>query len=294
MKSRFGIYGALMAGVFMLSASGIFAKLAVAPPTVTAFYRLLFAVLALLPVLLANSGARAELFSLSRKEFVAGVLAGFFLAVHYVMYFTSVHYTNVSTATVLAALQPVFSMVWGALFLKERVTKKALFGCAVALFGTVIIGGGDYRISGLALLGDVIALGSAGLISLYYLFGQISRRSVGVLAYSVLSYSCSVFFLTIFVLLSGNSFTGYSAATWHCFLGLTFISTIGGQMIFNLLLRWVSATTVTMGILAEPLGTFVLAWYFLGERPGLQLCFGMVFILAGLGMFFMNAQKSEG
>ncbi len=294
MKSRFGIYGALMAAVFMLSASGIFAKLAVAPPPVTAFYRLLFAVLALLPVLLANSRARKELFSLDHKQLLAGVLAGFFLAVHYVMYFTSVHYTNVSTATVLAALQPFFSMFWANLFLKERFTKKAVLGCVVALFGTVIIGGGDYRISGLALLGDVIALGSAGLISLYYLFGQISRRSVGVLAYSVLSYSCSVFFLTIFVLLSGSSFTGYSTATWHCFLGLTFISTLGGQMIFNLLLRWVSATTVTMGILAEPLGTFILAWYFLGERPGLQLCVGMVFILAGLGMFFMNTQKNEG
>ncbi len=294
MKSRVWIYGVLMAGVFMLSASGIFAKLAVAPPTVTAFYRLLFVVIALLPALLASKSARSELFSLSRRQVRSSVLAGFFLAVHYVMYFTSLHYTNVSTATVLAALQPIFSMAWGALLLKERVTKKAVLGCAIALCGTVVIGGGDYRISGMALLGDMIALSSAALISLYYLFGQISRRSVGVLAYSVLSYSCSVFFLAIFVLCTGNSFTGYSTATWECFLGLALISSIGGQMVFNVLLRWVSATTVTMGVLAEPVGTFVLAWYFLGERPGLQLAAGMFFILAGLVMFFLNSQKLDG
>ena len=45
MKSSFAIRAALLGGVFMLSSSGIFGRLAGAPPSVTAFYRLLFAVL---------------------------------------------------------------------------------------------------------------------------------------------------------------------------------------------------------------------------------------------------------
>lgn len=292
MKNKFGIYAALMMGVFMLSASGIFAKLSAAPPSVTAFYRLFIVVLALLPALAVNSAARKELFSLKPKQIAAGILAGFFLAVHYVIYFTSLHYTTVSTATVLAALQPVFSIIWGMLFLNERITKKAALGCAIAIFGTFVIGGGDFRVSGAALWGDVLALVSGAIISLYFFFGQISRRTEGVLAYSILSYSSSVFVLAIFVMISGGSFTGYPAATWHCFLGLALISTIGGQMVFNVLLRWISATTVTMGILAEPAGTCALAWYILGERPGVQLAVGMAFILIGLAIFFLNTQKS--
>ena len=64
MRSRSVIYLALAAGVFMLSASGVFAKVARAPAGIIAFYRLFFATLALLPWLLSHKNDRRELRSL--------------------------------------------------------------------------------------------------------------------------------------------------------------------------------------------------------------------------------------
>ena len=52
--------------VFALSTSAIFVKLADAPPAITAFYRLFFAMLVLLPFLLAQKSLRQELTSLSK------------------------------------------------------------------------------------------------------------------------------------------------------------------------------------------------------------------------------------
>ena len=109
----------------------------------------------------------------------------------------------------------------------------------------------------------------------------------------MLSYSSSVAFLAAYTAATGSSFTGYDALTWKCFLGLAFVSTIGGQMVFNVLLRWITATEVTMGILAEPIGVCILAWYFLGELPTPQLGIGNVLILGGLWLFFAGTKKAQ-
>ena len=293
MRSVFAIRAALLAGVFMLSSSAIFGRLSAAPPSVTAFYRLLFATCALLPALLFSRGGVAQLRSASRRQIASGVLAGVFLAVHYIMWFESIHWTTVSSSTTIAGLQPLFSIILGMIFLDEHLTRKAALGGAIAIAGAVVIGLGDFRASGTALWGDVLALISGAVISVYFFFGQICRRTMDALPYSVLSYSSSVVFLAAYTAVTGSSFTGYDALTWKCFLGLAFVSTIGGQMVFNVLLRWITATEVTMGILAEPIGVCILAWYFLGELPTPQLGIGIVLILGGLWLFFAGTKKAQ-
>ena len=116
-------------------------------------------------------------------------------------------------------------------------------------------------------------------------------RTLDALPYSVLSYSSSVIFLAAYTALTGEAFTGYPALSWKCFAGLAFVSTIGGQMVFNVLLRWISATEVTMGILAEPIGTCILAWLILGETLSSQLALGIVLILGGLWLFFTGTKQ---
>lgn len=286
MRSRSVIYLALAAGVFMLSASGVFAKVARAPAGIIAFYRLFFATLALLPWLLSHKNDRRELRSLSPIQYAEGALAGFFLAVHYVMWFESLRYTSVASSTVLAALQPLFSVIWGRLFLGERLGAHALTGGAIAIAGSAVVGWSDFSVSSQSLWGDLLALVSGGVISLYFFCGQILRRRMGAVPYSVLSYGSSAAVLALYALFMGYPFAGYAPGTWGAFLGLALVSTIGGQMVFNVLLKWISATTITMGILGEPVGTCFLAWLFLGETLSARQAIGIAVILAGLALFF--------
>lgn len=293
MRSRSVIYLALAAGVFMLSASGVFAKVARAPAGIIAFYRLFFATLALLPWLLSHKNDRRELRSLSPIQYAEGALAGFFLAVHYVMWFESLRYTSVASSTVLAALQPLFSVMWGRLFLGERLSARALTGGAIAIAGSAVVGWSDFSVSSQSLWGDLLALVSGGVISLYFFCGQILRRRMGAVPYSVLSYGSSAAVLALYALFMGYPFAGYPASTWGAFLGLALVSTIGGQMVFNVLLKWISATTVTMGILGEPVGTCFLAWLFLGETLSARQAAGIAVILAGLALFFAAQRQSQ-
>ncbi|MGI6076205.1 MAG: DMT family transporter [Pyramidobacter sp.] len=292
MKRTSVLYAALGGGVMMLSASGIFSKLAAAPPAIIAFYRLFITAAVLSPLAILSPVRRAEIFHAGRRNFLLCTAAGFFLATHYVMWISSIGFTSVSSATVLAALQPVFNMLWGRLLLNERVSRRSVLGCAIAIAGTLVIGGGDFRISKEALGGDALALLSGAVISLYFLSGQMARRKMGALAYSFLSYWAGAVFLALYALFNENAFTGYGSATWACFFALALVSTIGGQMVFNVLLRWLSATTVTTGILGEPLGTCVLAMVFLGEKLTPQLAAGMAVIGAGLALFFTDKSRA--
>jgi len=293
MKSKPMMYLTLFFGVFCLSSSAIFVKLSTAPSSITAFYRLLFTAVMLLPVLIFSKTNRDALLGVTKKQAMQILAAGFLLAVHYVLWFESLRYTSVASSTVLVTLQPLFSIVWGYLFLKERYSKTALMGCAIAIGGAMIIGWGDFRISGLALLGDIMAFAAAGVISGYFLIGQKVRSELPVVPYSVAGFLSSAFFLALYSVATGASFTGYDQNTWLAFLGIAFVATICGQFLFNVLLKWLPATFITMSILGESVGTCILAWFILHEVLSLRQIVGIVVILGGLLIFFMNQNKKE-
>jgi drug/metabolite transporter (DMT)-like permease len=279
-------YALLGMGVLLLSTSAIFVKMAEAPSGIIAFYRLLFTLAFLVPALLARKKEREQLVHLNGRQLRLAVISGALLAVHWVMWFESLRYTSVASSTVLVSLQPLFSILFGALFLKERVSKWGMVGVFLAIFGSAIIGWGDFQVSGAAFWGDVLSFASAGVISLHFLFGQLLRKELDVLPYTVVCYSASTICLAIYALAAGQSFSGYSCQTWGCFLGLALFATVGGQCVFNLLLKYLTASAVTMGILGEPVGTIILAFFIFGESITLQQAAGMLLILGGLWLFF--------
>ena len=284
-------YALLGMGVLLLSTSAIFVKMAEAPSGIIAFYRLLFTLAFLVPALLARKKEREQLVHLNGRQLRLAVISGALLAVHWVMWFESLRYTSVASSTVLVSLQPLFSILFGALFLKERVSKWGMVGVFLAIFGSAIIGWGDFQVSGAAFWGDVLSFASAGVISLHFLFGQLLRKELDVLPYTVVCYTASTVCLAIYALAAGQSFSGYSCQTWGCFLGLALFATVGGQCVFNLLLKYLTASAVTMGILGEPVGTIILAFFIFGESITLQQTAGMLLILGGLWLFFSRKEN---
>ena len=286
MHSTLFLYGSLGLGVLFLSTSAIFVKIAEAPSGIIAFYRLLFTLCFLVPALLFREKEREQLLHLSARQMMLAVISGALLAVHWVMWFESLRYTSVASSTVLVSLQPLFSILWGWLLLHETVSRQGMAGVFLAIAGSVIIGWGDFQVSGTAFWGDILSFASAGVISLHFLFGQLLRKELNVLPYTTVCYSASTLCLAIYVMVTGQRFIGYSLQTWGCFLGLALFATVGGQCVFNLLLKYLPATAVTMGILGEPVGTIILAFLLFGEGIVLQQGLGMFCILVGLWIYF--------
>ncbi|MCM3067708.1 DMT family transporter [Priestia flexa] len=293
MKSPLVGYIILFFGVFALSTSAIFVKVADAPAAITAFYRLLFATVMLLPFLLVNQNNRKELRLLSKKQWGLGLLSGIFLAAHYVLWFESLNYTSVASSTVIVTLQPLFSVIGGYFLFKERFSKGAIIGCLVAISGSIVIGWQDFQISGQALFGDILAFIAAGIITAYFFIGQHVRKSLSLIPYSVISYGSSTVLLGVFAFTQQTPFFNYSVQTWWSFIGLAFVATILGQTIFNWLLKWLSTSIISMSILGETIGTCILAYFILGEVISLQQGMGIALILIGLALFLIQQRNNE-
>lgn len=195
MSKWFNPYVALAIGVVSVSLSAIFVKFAEAPAGIIAFYRLLFSVLILLPVFLYKYVG--ELKGITKKDWFFSTVAGVFLAFHFILWFESLNYTSVASSTVLVTLQPLFAFVGTYVFFKEKITIKAVFCGAIAIFGSFIISWGDFRISGMALYGDILALIACALVTAYLLFGQEVRKRLSLITYTFIVYGIST--ITLFI-----------------------------------------------------------------------------------------------
>src|SRR5262245_65307316 len=96
----------LIIAVFSVSISAILIRFSISPPLIVALYRQLFCFVLFLPF-----AQRISWPTLERREMFLLVLSGFFLAVHFGTWITSLLYTSVARATLLVDLQPIWAAI---------------------------------------------------------------------------------------------------------------------------------------------------------------------------------------
>lgn len=284
-------YFVIAIGVVSVSSSAIFVKLATAESAIIAFYRLMFSVLLMLPLFLMKY--RMELTKVKKMDWMLASAAGIFLAFHFILWFESLTYTSVASSTVLVTLQPIFAFAGAYFFYKERFSVKAILSGVVAVLGSLLISWGDFRVSGLALIGDMLAIIACGLITAYLLLGQTVRKRLSSITYTFIVYSASTITLFIYAWAAGNSFGPYPASDWIYFILLAIFPNLLGHSLFNWSLRWVSTTTISMAILLEPIGAALLAYWLLGETIQWTQAVGGAIILASLMIFLRDEQNNS-
>ncbi|NIK11950.1 DMT family transporter [Alkalibacillus sp. S2W] len=290
-KQTIAPYIAIVIGVLAVSTSAIFVRLADAPSSITANYRLLLAVIIMLPyVLLRNIG---EFRNISKRDWIYSAAAGVFLAFHFILWFESLNHTSVASSVVLVTTQPIFAFIGTYLFFKERFTSGAVLSMLIAFTGSAIISWGDFQISGWALFGNFLALMGAIAVTGYFLFGQNVRQRLSLMTYTFIVYGISSVTLILYNLVLSQPFTGYSNDTWLVFLALAIIPTFFGHTLFNWAIKWVSASTITMGILFEPVGASVLAYFVLGELVTWSQFLGGSIVIVGLMLFIISTSKKR-
>ncbi|RNB89538.1 DMT family transporter [Brevibacillus fluminis] len=293
-KPAFSPYLALLIGVIAVSTSAIFVKLSSAPAPITATYRLAFSVLLTIPMLFWSKGIFREILRMNRKQWLLSFLSGAFLASHFLLWFESLNYTSVASSTVLVTLQPIFAFIGGYFFFGERISKLGLCGGFLAIAGSFVIGWGDFRVGGMAFFGDVLALLGALTVTVYWLIGQYVRQGLSLTAYTLVVYSASTIFLFAYDASLGIKLTGYPNSDWLWFFCLALIPTLLGHSIFNWVIKWLNTSTISMGILGEPVGTSILAYFILGETITVPQWVGGAIILFGIFLFVQTNKMTKG
>src|SRR5690625_5131155 len=243
----FNPYIAVIIGAISFSTSAIFVKLATeAPAAIIANYRLLFAVIIMLPIVIMNH--RHEFKVIDKKDWILSTFAGIFLAAHFILWFESLNYTSVASSVVLVTLQPIFTFIGTYLFFNERFSSGAIISMLITLFGSFIISWGDFQLSGMALFGDILALLGAVTITVYFLFGQKVRKRLSLMTYTFIVYGIGAITLTLYNIVTQHSFIGYPADHWWIFIALAIFPTFLGHSLLNWALRWLSTATISMRI----------------------------------------------
>ena len=276
-------YLAVLVGVFAVSFSALFVRLTTAPPLIIATYRLLFTFLFLAPYSLLRF--RSELVAISWQQRGLAAGSGICLALHLVTWFISLRYTSIASSVVLVTTQPVFVVLGSWIFFRERISRLAMLGGALALVGSFIIGAADFQIGKEAFWGDLLALTAAVFISGYLLLGRRLRGTVALPVYTFYTYGSSALALIIASLVTGTPFAPYPARDWILFMALALVCTVIGHTVFNWVLRYVQASVVSVSVLGEPLGAILWASVFLREYPTLRQTIGACFIFGGLFIF---------
>lgn len=282
-------YIPILIGVLSVSLSAIFVKLASADAGVIAFYRMLFSVLIMLPWFLMKY--RHEVKDLSKRDWIFSAIAGVFLAFHFILWFESLNYTSVASSTVLVTMQPLFAFLGTYLFFKEKITFNTFVAGGIAILGSVLIGWGDFKISGSALYGDLLALVACALVTGYLLFGQDVRKRLSLVTYTMVVYSISTITLFFYIIVKGESFGPYASMDWFWFILLAIIPNLLGHNLFNWSLKWVSTNVISIAILFEPVGAAVLAIFIFNEYLTATQIIGGSVVITGIMLFVVDPKK---
>ena len=223
----------IIVGILGISMSAIFVKFSTAPSAVTAVYRLGWTVLLMTPAVLGSRKVRKELFSAKPKAVALSALSGVFLAIHFVFWFESLAHTSVASSTTIVCTEVIWVALGFCLFMKGKLSGKAISIIGVTFLGSVLIALADSSSGGGHLYGDVLALIAAVAVAVYTLIGREVRKTASTAVYTYIVYAaCTAVLLLMCGVQKQNLFAyGYSAPIVGLLLAI--FSTILGHSIFS-------------------------------------------------------------
>ncbi|MBN1879414.1 DMT family transporter [bacterium] len=291
--SRKVLFAALAASVLAISSAATLIKLADAPALVVAAGRMLIAAI-LLWTLSPWTGA----FHLKSVPWKSVGLAGFFLALHFGFWITSLTSTSVASSLVLVTMNPVVVAIGSTIFLREPPTKPLLAGTALSIAGCMILVIGEsYTISN-SLNGNLLALGGAIAMSFYMMIGRHTsgrrKQPINLLCYLTWISTISGILLFVGVLISGVPLSGYSSHSVMFIVLIALLPQLVGHSLINWSLRYLHTSYLAAAILIEPLAGTIIAFLVIGETFSRYSFFGGLLILSGVGLAFRRVKASSG
>ncbi|WP_370617401.1 DMT family transporter [Mumia sp. Pv 4-285] len=280
--------GILLFGVLCASSAPPLMAAIAAPALAIAFWRNALALVVLVPWAALRS--RREIATLRGRRLLLIAFAAVMLATHFGSMAASLDHTSVASAAALVCTQAV----WAALFsriLGERLTLVAWLGTFVALAGVLLVTGIDAAVSTEAVLGNLLAILAGAAGGAYIVAGGIVRQSVGVTAYTTTCYGICAATLLGAALLAGAPLWGFPPRAWIQLAALTVLAQLLGHSIFNLVVRSVRPSFVSLTqLLTVPLAVIAAAIAF-GESPPPAAYPALVLMLVGTGMVVSAARR---
>lgn len=292
-------YLGLFISVFSVSSAAILIVSCNAPSLSIAFYRMLFTTILITPLIFIGKNKIDEFKKIPKKNLYIMIGIGFVLAIHFILWISSLEFTSVASSVILVTAHPVLVGPFAHFFMKEKLSMINFFGIAISLFGVIILvygnhgfaGGGIDTIEGniLALLGGIAA-------GIYILGGRRIRKTVSVTIYATIVYLIAT--ISLFILVFLYSFTSDTSLfivdikDLGIILLMAVLAGVFGHTLYNWSLKQVRASLASLALLGEPIGSTILALLlpWIQQIPSKYTVIGGSFIFFGI---YLNTRKNK-
>ena len=268
------------AAAVIWGSNGVIVNLVPYDPHAVAFFRVLFASLTLLPLVLVT---RKREIVTAVRQWRTMLSLGCLLALGWALLFHSMKLIAIANAVLLNYTAPIFVALLAPLVLREKLERSTLLALAIAVAGIVVISYQQNVDTGnpdsFNLLGVILGL-LAGLA--YAGFIIVSKRTLSSFSSPVVafcSYAAALVFLSPLVI--GTEFSA-DLTSWMLLLVLGIVNTGIAVTLYLKGLGMVKAQKAVVLTYLEPASAAVFGSVFLAQQPTpLMIVGGLLIVVAG-------------
>lgn len=271
----------VMAGAILLSYAPIGVRISEIGPQATAFWRFVFALLALAPMAFLMRGVEPAGPAV-KAHWVGLAIAGVAFGLDIALWHAALTLTTVLNATLMSNMTPILAALAGYFFLKEKIARGYLIGAGIALVGVLLLSTARAQAGQGVLAGDLLGLASAFWYALYLIILRVARQRVHVLAAMLWTTVAALITAAIATAATETVWLPQSAAGWATLVGLGLVAHVGGQGLIALGLGRLPIALSTVLLWLQPLCAAGLSWALFGEALGPLALVGAALVLGGV------------
>lgn len=280
----------LVTGAAMISFSGVWVKLAQVSPMSSAFYRVFFGFLFLLP----TAFLKGELKSKGKDKYLLAFACALFFALDLYFWHVSIHYIGPGLSTILANFQVFGLALAGFLFFREKLGGLFLISMPLAMLGLyLIVGvswqelGADYK-TGIYYGFATAACYTGFLLTLRRL--QSDRDDFSLFFYLMVVSFFSTLILGGLMVQSNVAFTIPDLQSLAALVALALFSQFLGWVMIANAIPHIPAAHAGLMLLLQPALSFVWDVVFFARPTGLVNWAG---VLVALGAIYLGMVKKQ-
>lgn len=251
--------------VLLAGFTGILGRLITLNEALIVWYRLLLSAIALWLI----AAFRKKLVIPSLPVLLSIIGVGLVAALHWVSFYGSIKYSNVSVALVCFSSIGFFTAIFEPLILRTRVVWQEILLGLMVIAGIFIIFQFDSRYK----TGILIGLISSMLGAVFPILNRQLLKKVSV--DTLVTYELTGGFLTLSLLMPlymrifPTSYVVPSPADWGWLLVLSLLCTVWAFFLSSYALKYISAFTVNLSYNLEPVYGILLAFLLFGENKAM-------------------------
>lgn len=266
--------------VLLAGFTGVFGKLISLNEGLLVWYRVFFSSIILLFILklfkVRNSTTTKEKFGIAK--------VGLFITIHWVFFYASIKYSNISVGVVCYCLTSFFTAIFSPLINRQKFNLAELLLSLLTLIGIGLI----FHFDSSYQAGIILGVISSSFAALYTIYNEklVKKYDSRIINYYQMIGGTVALGISLPLYLhyfpAPSIIPGLKDTTYLILLAS--ICTVGLYVLFAESLKRISAFTVNLSFNLEPVYAIILAFLFFNESKDLNISFyvGLLFVMTSV------------